>query len=329
MHIGYNKLSTDAKVSKLNQYLSEEFKVKVDVNASIDDLVELKENTSDRMAHYKYELDKTAKDPEIAECLVIIEVASELLSEKRKLLEFNKVEAKKFKVVALLADNALRYINQGDDYDIAVKSVMRDYRGSTSLWPDHEIEKMVRQHIEERMEDDAIVGDIDEDFIKRMGGELEEGGDFYHPNTEHGSIDIKAIPKKQARDVPPTVYPAGSTKARFEPKDSGRETFNSARKKVMMGEDSSGFIHLAGNSRITMNPKTLKGNAIVEIGFMGNGEETTYPARVRFSYDDVGTIDIVSITDGQNQPTATEMDDSQLEELSGEILNELIEKGML
>ena len=176
------------EVIKLNKYLKEEFKVTVNPESTTGELKCLKENMIDRLSYLEFEKGANATDAEYAKCMVMLEVANLMISGRELIEEHAAVDAKRNLLVRMLANNAMYYITNGDDYASAIHSVMRDYRGSKALWLDHEIEMDVKDILDFELADERLAGDIDPDFTKRVGEieEIEEAGDYYDPTTDFG-----------------------------------------------------------------------------------------------------------------------------------------------
>ncbi len=324
MYLNQIEIHDKKKLSKLNNYLSENFKIRVDVDGDSKELLSLREHVINEIHELKVVRGCTPKDADLGKSLAMLEAIDLILANRRAVVESSERFGPYSGIVDKMSDAVAKYVNQGDDLDSAISVAMREYRSSKYRYPDHEVEQDVRHSVASKLI--GGVNDVDETLVKGLGVEVDEAGDFYHPNTDHGSLDRK--PRRSAAQDVPTAYTQRGQKAAFGPRDSGRET-TPARSKLNMSEDGGQYIYLADEPKLAFNPNTSKGNAIAMTGFDSGGEEISYPVRVRFVYDDAaGLVNIITIVDGDGSETGTELDDAEKATLGQNILDELMAKGI-
>jgi len=204
MYLNQIEIHDNKKLKKLNNYLRENFKIRVDINSTEEDLQSLRECTIDEIQDLKIVHGCTPKDADLSKSLAVVEAVDLILSSRKNVKESSERFGPYTRIVDMLSDAVAKYVKQGDDMDTAISIAMREYRSSTYRYPDFEIEQAVRSSVNAKLMggDDSLV---DENMAKGLGVEMDEGGDFYHPDTEYGSVKPSAKPRAKAKDVP-TVY---------------------------------------------------------------------------------------------------------------------------
>lgn len=328
MYLNQIQPNDSKKLKTLNTYLKENFKMQVDTDSSLTELQTLRECTKSEIHELKYVHGCTSGDSDLGRSLAILEAVDIIIANRRSLKEnaFDSEYEDYEDKIEELAKVVAKYVRLGDDLDFAISVAMREYRGSRFLRADYDVERDLR----EKVKGSLIAAKAEKRRVKEE--EVEEGGDFYHPDTNHGSTNYHNKSKAKsaspaAKDVP-TVYSQRGTKASFAPKDSGRETtLATPRRKLNMSEDK--YICLADNPKLSYNPDTMKGNCVALTGMETNGQDVSYPVRVRFIIgESAKRISIDSIMDVDGSRTTLELSESVKTALSKNILEELIQKGL-
>lgn len=328
MHLTQIQPNDIKKIDTINSYLKENFKMIIKIDSDLDDIKFLRENTKAKIHELKYVYGCTAKDMDLAKNLAILEVSNLIINSKRVLKEDtfeNDYEDYEEKIEEL-SKVVAKYVRLGDDLDFAISVAMREYRGSKYLRADYDVERDLREKVS------AVLTAAKSQ--KRIGGEVgvEEGGDFYHPDSDYGSTNPAKSKRNRSsaaasRDVP-TVYNGRGKKAVFAPRDSGRET-TPARSKLNMSEGK--YICLAEDEKMSFNNKTMKGNCIALTGANVEGQDISYPLRVRFvvsESEEYYEINIDSILDHEGAQAKINLSEEAHVDLSENILKKLIEKGI-
>lgn len=146
MQLNDVKPKNSTKIAKINKFLSENFKFKVNVDSSVAELKDLKMKVMENTKYLKTQKGLTPKDAEFAKNLSILEAVDLLIIEKRRIDEdFGDSASVMDTIVATFYPIIAHWYPKGVTLDSCIDMAMREYRSSPFVVEDSEVENTLRQ----------------------------------------------------------------------------------------------------------------------------------------------------------------------------------------
>jgi len=252
MQISDINFKHSTKISKLNKFLSENYKISIDKNSSDETLRKLRDTALRLAAHLREEMDKGPKDADYVKNIMIAETIDLILAEKSAINEDIMGETSVFDtIISQFYPSVDFWWTRGVPLETCLDMAILQYRASEFVMEDEEVRGGLRQRWEEehagmapdhsRADDVIHSGDMDIDHVgidagvdldhtgvemqPEIDADIDMGVDLDHDGIEPG-IDIDHMDidgELEEADLDPIEF--GDERVRFNPETRKYERY--------------------------------------------------------------------------------------------------------
>lgn len=189
MQISDINFKGSTKISKLNKFLSENYKISIDKNSSDETLRKLRDAALKLATHLREEMDKGPKDADYVKNIMIAETIDLILSEKTRLNENFAEETSVYDtIISQFYPSVDFWWSRGVPLETCLDMAILQYRASEFVMDDEEVREGLRQRWEEEHAGMAPDHSRADDVISSGGMDIDHVGVGAGVDLDHDGV---------------------------------------------------------------------------------------------------------------------------------------------